>query len=136
MSSRWACPECGSQLVSESDLCWSCLQFPRKAGLLSRVGLANADGDQFNARRVFHDPPYPVSDGCPQCDCRHWKAVWPTPWFWIGIRRDRICRDCLIRFMPPVPGWAKSLYLISGMTFLFCLAAIVIVGIVPGWEPP
>ena len=27
------------------------------------------------------------------------------------------------------------MYLISGMTFLACLAAIVTVGVVPGWEP-
>ena len=38
--------------------------------------------------------------------------------------------------MPPVPVWAKALYLISGMTFLACLAAIVTVGVVPEWEPP
>ena len=135
MSSRLACPEFGSQLESEFDLCWKCLRFPRKAGLLSEIGLANADGDQFDARRLFNDSPYPVSEHCPQCDCSHWQAVWPSPWFWIGIRRDRVCPDCLIRFIPPVPGWAKALYLISGMTFLACLAAIVTVGVVPGWEP-
>ena len=65
MSSRWTCPEYGSQLASESDLCWSCLRFPRKADLLSEIGLANADGDPFDASRVFNDPPYPVCEHCP-----------------------------------------------------------------------
>lgn len=126
----WICPNCRTEIESDFGICWDCGTTLDSL----REGRTGHSADQ-DAVFIINGPPYPVSVNCPECGSRVFRPVRATPWIWTLLRRDRICQECRIRFVPPTPVWAQVTYLVSGFLLVMSLLMAILAAFAPQWTP-
>src|SRR5437868_1346458 len=100
---RVHCRHCGQTYLTPDASLGQCDLCRKPGGLVFGEG---ADKAARRQERELRQPKgeYPVSQVCPECGGTEFKTVQPDRW--IAFSRDRVCKSCGTRYIPPTPWWA------------------------------